>query len=134
MPEMGVSTRSPFAEDHSAPDVDQTPTRIQLLIARGESSRRACTGSPSRVGLIAMSEARERTEISHSSDLPRTRTYTDDLGMTWHVTEQPFSEYDRRRGSSLIFASELAVRRVRNYPSDWFTLSEVALAALSWRA
>jgi len=81
-----------------------------------------------------MSESRERTEISHSSELPRTRTYTDDLGMTWRVTEQPFSEYDRRRGSSLIFASELAVRRVRNYPSDWFTLSEVALAALSWRA
>ena len=81
-----------------------------------------------------MSEARERTEISPSSELPRTRTYTDDLGMTWRVSEKPFSEYDRRRGSSLIFASELAVRRVRNYPSDWFTLSEVALAALSWRA
>ncbi|HKH93830.1 MAG TPA: hypothetical protein VKA54_18640 [Gemmatimonadaceae bacterium] len=81
-----------------------------------------------------MNESRERTEISHSSELPPTRTYTDDLGMTWRVTEQPFSEYDRRRGSSLIFASELAVRRVRNYPSDWFTLSDVALAALSWRA
>ena len=81
-----------------------------------------------------MSDSRERTESSHTSRSPRTRTYTDDLGMTWHVTEQPFSEYDRRRGSSLIFSSELAVRRVRSYPSDWFTLSEVALAALSWRA
>jgi hypothetical protein len=104
------------------------------LIARGEYSRRVCTGLPFRVGLVAMSESRERTEISLSSELLRTRTYTDDLGMTWRVTEQPFSEYDRRRGSSLIFASELAVRRVRNYPSDWFTLSDGALAALSWRA
>jgi hypothetical protein len=81
-----------------------------------------------------MSDSRERTDISHASDLPGTRSYTDDLGMTWHVREQPFSDYDRRRGSSLIFSSELAVRRVRDYPSDWFTLSEVALAALSWRA
>lgn len=81
-----------------------------------------------------MSDSRERTDISHASDLPRTRSYTDDLGMTWHVREQPFSDYDRRRGSSLIFSSELAVRRVRDYPRDWFTLSEVALAALSWRA
>ena len=81
-----------------------------------------------------MSDSRELTEISHANTLPRARTYTDDLGVTWRVTEQLFSEYDRRRGSSLIFSCELAVRRVRNYPSDWFTLSEVALAALSWRA
>ena len=81
-----------------------------------------------------MSDSRHRTESSQASDLLPTRTYTDELGMTWRVTEQPFSEYDRRRGSSLIFSSELAVRRVRNYPGDWFTLSEAALAALSWRA
>jgi hypothetical protein len=81
-----------------------------------------------------MSDSRDRIDISHASDLSRTRSYTDDLGMTWHVREQPFSDYDRRRGSSLIFSSELAVRRVRDYPSDWFTLSEVDLAALSWRA
>lgn len=81
-----------------------------------------------------MSDSRERIDISHVSGPPRTRSYTDDLGMIWHVREQPFSDYDRRRGSSLIFSSELAVRRVRDYPSDWFTLSEVALAELSWRA
>ena len=52
--------------------------------------------------------------------------------MTWRVFEQPFSEYDRRTGCSLIFASELAVRRVRDYPSDWFTLPEAALERLSW--
>ena len=129
-----LRTILPIEEDGSGGDVDQTGTSVQFLIARGESSRRACTGLPFRVGLVSMNQSRERTEVSLSSELPPTRTYTDDLGMTWRVTEQPFSEYDRRRGSSLIFASELAVRRVRNYPSDWFTLSDVALAALSWRA
>ena len=79
-----------------------------------------------------MSESRERIEVARSGDQPRTRTFTDDLGHTWLVTEQPFPEYDRRRGSSLIFSSELAVRRVRDYPHDWYTLSEAALLTLSW--
>lgn len=79
-----------------------------------------------------MSESRERIEVSRSGDQPRTRTFTDDGGHTWLVTEQPYSEYDRRRGSSLIFSSELAVRRVRDYPRDWYTLSDAALLALSW--
>jgi hypothetical protein len=78
-----------------------------------------------------MSESRERIEVSRSGDQPRTRTFTDDGGHTWLVTEQPFSEYDRRSGSSLIFSSELAVRRVRDYPRDWYTLSETALLALT---
>lgn len=80
-----------------------------------------------------MSDARERIEATRSGEQPRTRTFTDNVGQTWLVTEQPYSEYDRRRGCSLIFSSELAVRRVRDYPSDWFTLSETALLALSWR-
>jgi hypothetical protein len=86
------------------------------------------------VGLVTMSQSRERIEAPRSGERPRTRTFTDDLGQTWLVAEQPFSEYDRRSGSSLIFSSELAVRRVRDYPSDWYTLSEAALVALSWRA
>ena len=81
-----------------------------------------------------MSESRERIEAARFGERPRTRSFTDDLGQTWLVAEQPFSEYDRRSGSSLIFSSELAVRRVRDYPSDWYTLSERALAVLSWRA
>jgi hypothetical protein len=80
-----------------------------------------------------MSESRELIQAARSTERPRTRTFTDDLGQTWLVSEQPFSEYDRRRGSSLIFSSELAVRRVRDYPSDWHTLPESALVALSWR-
>jgi hypothetical protein len=77
-----------------------------------------------------MSDSRDRIEAAPADG--RIRTYTDESGMSWRVFEQPFSEYDRRTGSSLIFASELAVRRVRDYPNDWFTLSKAALERLSW--
>ncbi|MEO6526683.1 MAG: hypothetical protein ABIP93_08685 [Gemmatimonadaceae bacterium] len=62
----------------------------------------------------------------------QSRTFVDADGLRWLVSEQKFSECDRRSGYSLIFASDLAVRRVRNYPADWATLSDLALAALSW--
>ena len=81
-----------------------------------------------------MTVSRERTEVLSSNEQTRVRSFTDDLGQIWLVSERPFSEYDRRSGASLIFSSELAVRRVRDYPSDWFTLSNADLAALSWRA
>jgi len=80
-----------------------------------------------------MTVSRERTEVLSSTEQTRIRRFTDDLGQTWFVSERPFSEYDRRTGSSLIFSSELAVRRVRDYPDDWFALSDADLAALSWR-
>jgi hypothetical protein len=62
------------------------------------------------------------------------RTFLDGDGVRWRVFEQPFAEYDRRRGLSLIFASEGAVRRVRDYPANWFAISETELLALSWKA
>jgi hypothetical protein len=34
----------------------------------------------------------------------------------------------------LIFASDGAVRRVREYPSEWMSLSDDDLLALSWKA
>ena len=80
-----------------------------------------------------MTVSRERTDVHAPGGEARIRSFTDDLGQTWLVSERPFSEYDRRSGSSLIFSSELAVRRVRDYPSDWFALSDGDLAALSWR-
>jgi hypothetical protein len=57
----------------------------------------------------------------------------DDDGARWQVKEMPFSEYDRRRGLSLIFWSEGAVRRVRDYPAEWYLLSDDDLALLSWK-
>jgi hypothetical protein len=80
-----------------------------------------------------MTVSRERTEVERSTEQTRFRSFTDDLGQTWLVSERPFSEYDRRSGSSLIFSSELAVRRVRDYPKNWYALSDADLASLSWR-
>ena len=59
------------------------------------------------------------------------RSFMDAEGARWRVFEQRFGEYDRRSGMSLIFASEGAVRRVRNYPANWMDLSDAELAALS---
>jgi hypothetical protein len=61
------------------------------------------------------------------------RVFVDADGVRWSVKETPFSEYDRRRGVSLIFWSEGAVRRVRDYPADWQLLPDEDLALLSWK-
>lgn len=79
-----------------------------------------------------MSDTRDHADTAPSAHEVRSRTFIDDDGQSWTVSEQPFSEYDRRGGQSLIFESDLAVRRVRNYPADWHQLSNAALAALSW--
>lgn len=61
------------------------------------------------------------------------RSFTDADGARWRVYEQPFAEYDRRSGMSLIFASDGAVRRVRNYPVEWADIPVAELIRLSWR-
>ncbi|HEV7993413.1 MAG TPA: hypothetical protein VGP25_16425 [Gemmatimonadaceae bacterium] len=81
-----------------------------------------------------MSKLGDQMETASHAPETRSRTYIDEDGQIWRVFEQPFSEYDRRRGHSLIFMSDLAVRRVRDYPDDWFALSEPDLAALSWKS
>lgn len=63
----------------------------------------------------------------------RERVFVDAEGARWVVKELQFSSYDRRRGHSLIFSSEGAVRRVRVYPAEWYLLSDEELAALSWK-
>ena len=60
------------------------------------------------------------------------RIFRDPDGVEWRVWEEPFADYDRRHGASLIFSSEGVVRRVRNYPADWRELLDDALLALSW--
>ena len=79
-----------------------------------------------------MSNSRDDAAIASGTPSTRSRTYVDSEGQRWIVSEQPFSQYDRRRGFSLIFTSELAVRRVRDYPAEWSSLSDEALARLSW--
>jgi hypothetical protein len=71
----------------------------------------------------------------HAPDAsPAERTFIDADGVSWRVREQPFSEYDRRKGRSLIFSSDGAVRRVRDYPEHWMTLNDQELSELSWKA
>ena len=79
-----------------------------------------------------MSNSRDDAATAPGSPRSRSRTYLDAEGQRWVVSEQPFSQYDRRSGLSLIFSSELAVRRVRDYPHDWAALSDGALHELSW--
>jgi len=70
---------------------------------------------------------REEEAVKHE------RIFTDGDGTRWQVREMAFSQYDRRRGRSLIFWSDGAVRRVRDYPDNWHELSEDDLARLSWK-
>jgi hypothetical protein len=76
---------------------------------------------------------RER-EAREDEAVRATRTFVDADGVRWLAHEQPFSEYDRRKGRSLIFSSDGAVRRVRDYPGNWMTLTDEELAHLSWKA
>lgn len=76
----------------------------------------------------------QRPDPSAEHEIPGERVFQDSDGSRWRVYEQAVSGYDRRTGTSLIFASEAAVRRVRDFPSDWITLSDVELLALSWKA
>ena len=68
------------------------------------------------------------------SSTPPSRSFVDVDGVHWTVCEQAFGDYDRRSSSSLIFSSEFAVRRVRNFPANWLELSERELIELSWNA
>jgi hypothetical protein len=51
-------------------------------------------------------------------------------GEHWTVYERADGMLDRRASSSLIFESDGAVRRVRNYPADWRELPDAELEAL----
>ena len=75
----------------------------------------------------------ESTAQSEKNAEEPVRVFLDVDGTRWQVREMPFSNYDRRRGRSLIFWSDGAVRRVRDYPADWHELSDDDLLLLSWK-
>lgn len=75
-----------------------------------------------------------RIDAPLDSDTSAGRSFTAADGTHWRVYQQAFADYDRRSGDSLIFASETAVRRVRDYPAEWQQLSDGELLALSWKA
>ena len=52
----------------------------------------------------------------------------------WTVYESSPSDLPGRVGQrSLIFASDMAVRRVWDFPADWRDLADESLLALSWK-
>jgi hypothetical protein len=81
-----------------------------------------------------MNEPTDGVPPSRQKAAESVRVFVDADGIRWQVSERPFADYDRRRGLSLIFASDAAVRRVREYPANWFALSDEELSALSWKA
>jgi hypothetical protein len=90
---------------------------------------------PPHAAFIDMTDSAEsgRPTQADSAAVP-VRVFVDGEGIRWQVSERPFADYDRRRGLSLIFASDSAVRRVREYPANWFSLSDEELQLLSWKA
>lgn len=50
----------------------------------------------------------------------------------WWVYELPPASLDRRSTPSLVFESDGAMRRVRDYPPNWRSLGDEELFALSW--
>lgn len=59
----------------------------------------------------------------------RTRALVAD-GLHWQVREERWPTTDRRTGTCLIFDAETVVRRVRNFPPDWFDWSDADLYSL----
>ena len=57
------------------------------------------------------------------------RSVVDAEGTFWQVCEVEYA-LDRRTGRSLVFESDVSVRRVRNYPITWHELSDEELARL----
>lgn len=76
----------------------------------------------------------EALDFRNDAESPaQVREFTDADGVRWHVSEQAYPRFDRRQGASLIFESDAAVRRIRNFPPDWHALTNDELLELSWR-
>lgn len=52
-------------------------------------------------------------------------------GALWLVREIAAPQFDRRGGTHLLFASQDVMRRVRNFPANWFDLPDAELYALT---
>ncbi len=76
-----------------------------------------------------MADERKNHLTGTSHDL--TRTIVDREGRLWFVREMRTAPYDRRGGESLVFLTDEVMRRVREYPSHWRSLSDEQLYELS---
>ena len=91
-------------------------------------------GSPNDPGIP--SDVRGKMRPPRGSELPRrnpkrVRVVAASDGRHWIVSEAPPPQGDE--GGSLIFVSNRAMRRVRNYPVDWYDWPDADLVAVSLR-
>jgi len=74
-----------------------------------------------------------RTSDPAQKTLARVRVVAAVDGRQWVVKEVPPSQPDAGGRSSLVFASDNVIRRVRDFPPDWFDWSDEDLYAVSQR-
>lgn len=79
------------------------------------------------------SEREAADSTPHQRNATRVRILVTGDGRHWVVREMPSSSAERRGSGpgSLLFISERAIRRVRDYPTDWFDRSDDDLIAVS---
>ena len=75
----------------------------------------------------------DQAEDQRTQATSLTRVIVGGDGRTWLVRQTPPSPYDRRGAPTLVFLTDDVMRRVRDYPSNWFELSDTELFALSMR-
>ena len=67
-------------------------------------------------------------------DLRRERRLMGPDGREWRVREIPMPSYDRRGGRCLVFETNDAARRVRQYPARWYDCDDSELYTMSLHA
>jgi hypothetical protein len=88
-----------------------------------------------RAAITSQQERSVLKETPAASHVSAARTdtrlrYIDVGDCRWLVREVPYPSSDRRVGTSLIFSCDARVARIRSFPVDWFTVSDVVLGAL----
>ena len=75
---------------------------------------------------------KDQKELGKSPAPERVRRISAD-GLRWYVHEVPAPAFDRRGGMHLLFDGESIMRRVREFPANWFDLSDDELYDLCRR-
>ena len=79
-----------------------------------------------------MAEPKGKEEVERSRDVAKVRRISAD-GLRWVVREVPAPAFDRRGGTHLFFDGESIMRRVRQFPDNWFEMTDAELYELSRR-
>jgi len=89
--------------------------------------------------IIHRSKAQATIEDLHAARVDRalararsSRAFRDEAGTVWTVTEGSWRAVTGAEQACLLFSSDAAVRRVKNVPENWNSLTDTELSALSW--